>query len=643
MGQTIKYICCYRLITRRIYYSRGYAIYNAFIVLLFAASAAWVVINLYSRELHITEQYSRSADWKKSGKSPHHQSSAFLIDLPGCTIPKFDPWSSQVAQFFQSVKNDFKCPGRPSFLKVVNFTTIKIDFDTLHDFYRTDLDSCIYGHVLRDDRDTVHPDEGAQLFEPNNSIFRTSITSNADFVYVECKNDNGSVFFDDFKALMPARPSVEARIKEERSEGLSIMVIGLDSISKLNFIRHNRRTYKLLKELNAIELHGYTKVGENTLLNVMPLLTGVQMDQIWSDSFYDDHNFIWKEFSRNGYRTLYAEDGGTVATFNYKSYGFKNPPTDYYYRPLVMALESWSGDKEGQPWCVKNEIQLVKMLDWTSDFHRRFKDGGRYSFSWSNSMTHDFLNYVGYTDNPISNFLTSADDLGILNNTVVIFISDHGIRWGDIVDTRIGKYEERMPFAFLVFPQWFRERYPRQWENLQANQHRLTTPFELYKTQWDILYLSRRTTKVPEGRGISLFDEIPVERTCDDAQISPHWCVCDPYEELDPSSAHVHRATKHAIFHLNNMVADFKDLCAVLSLKSVLNAEVHTPADRSLGVNYRVVFLVEPSGGKFEATVQRKESQFKVLGDVSRINKYGKQSRCVSEFKLKPVCFCRGL
>jgi hypothetical protein len=42
-----------------------------------------------------------------------------------------------------------------------------------------------------------------------------------------------------------------------------------------------------------------------------------------------------------------------------------------------------------------------------------------------------------------------------LNKTVLIFLSDHGIRFGAIRKTSVGKLEERLPFMFLIFPDWF--------------------------------------------------------------------------------------------------------------------------------------------------------------------------------------------
>lgn len=56
---------------------------------------------------------------------------------------------------------------------------------------------------------------------------------------------------------------------------LDVLIIGLDSVSKLNFMRQLPKTYKLItRQLNAVVLIGFNKVGQNTFPNVVPMLTG---------------------------------------------------------------------------------------------------------------------------------------------------------------------------------------------------------------------------------------------------------------------------------------------------------------------------------------------------------------------------------
>lgn len=56
---------------------------------------------------------------------------------------------------------------------------------------------------------------------------------------------------------------------------LSVMMWGMDSISRNNFIRKLPRTYSLLtKILGAVVLEGYNIVGDGTPQALIPILTG---------------------------------------------------------------------------------------------------------------------------------------------------------------------------------------------------------------------------------------------------------------------------------------------------------------------------------------------------------------------------------
>lgn len=56
---------------------------------------------------------------------------------------------------------------------------------------------------------------------------------------------------------------------------LGVAVIGLDSMSRLNFMRQLSQSYRFLtKNLEGVVLLGFNKVGENTYPNLIPMLTG---------------------------------------------------------------------------------------------------------------------------------------------------------------------------------------------------------------------------------------------------------------------------------------------------------------------------------------------------------------------------------
>jgi hypothetical protein len=100
-----------------------------------------------------------------------------------------------------------------------------------------------------------------------------------------------------------------------------------------------------------------------------------------------------------------------------------------------------------------------------------------------------------------------------------------------------GKLEERLPMMSLVFPQWFRDRFPQYISNLRANVDRLSTPFDVHETLRDLLDTTRLDGPAGAGgklppRGLSLLREIPKNRTCQAAGIDMHWCSCLQYHEV---------------------------------------------------------------------------------------------------------------
>lgn len=64
---------------------------------------------------------------------------------------------------------------------------------------------------------------------------------------------------------------------------MGVAVLGIDSISRLNFMRQMVNSYHFItEEMDGDVMHGFTKVGENTFPNVIPMLTG--------RSFLTEHN-----------------------------------------------------------------------------------------------------------------------------------------------------------------------------------------------------------------------------------------------------------------------------------------------------------------------------------------------------------------
>ena len=94
-----------------------------------------------------------------------------------------------------------------------------------------------------------------------------------------------------------------------------------------------------------------------------------------------------------------------------------------------------------------------------------FYDLPFFSFTFLTRLTHEHIEDASKADALHIDFLKHVHKW--LNNTLLIYFSDHGMRFGRIRQTFIGILEERLPFMFYVFPSWFEAKHPHLIENLK--------------------------------------------------------------------------------------------------------------------------------------------------------------------------------
>lgn len=215
---------------------------------------------------------------------------------------------------------------------------------------------------------------------------------------------------------------------------------------------------------------------------------------------------------------------------------------------------------------------------------------------------------------------------------------DHGMRFGPVRQTFIGQLEERLPMMYLYLPDRFKQKYPIFSNNIKTNARRLTTHFDMHATLLHVLDLNKPRFKTKWG--ISLFNKIPTDRTCEDAGIKSHWCTCNYHMQAPDNDAMKTAMGKHFVQHLNNLTSTYQNKCARLRLATVISSM--RLLARSTGTEgHRIVIKTQPGGGKFEATVQYKNEGFPVISDISRVNKYAGKSDCIkADRMLKKICNC---
>ncbi|XP_066589073.1 uncharacterized protein [Prorops nasuta] len=490
------------------------------------------------------------------------------------------------------------------------------------------------------------------------------------------KENSSKTIYENIHAILDPE-KVRERLQENTSTSdltnnstkkLSILFLGIDSVSRLNFQRTMPKTEDYLMRNEWIAMRGYNKMGENTFPNLMAILTGQSQQQSYTKCaptipFKLDHcPFLWHNFRNIGYVTAYGEDETALNTFNYLKVGFVHPPTDYYLRPYILATDRLLKTKKrfSGKYCTGPELSFERIFDYAMRFSVAFLGSPYFGFFWTNTVSHDTLNGPSSIDQRMLGKLKWLEEKGVTRDAMIIFLSDHGMRYGDVRNTFVGWYEERLPFLFISIPKWFKDVYPDAYDALKLNQNRLTSPYDLYMTLRDIVERSRGEAEASSGCSTcqSFFTPIPKVRGCEEAGVSPHWCTCVTFKAIPIGDSVVSGAIQSFLDHVETIVEKYKDkkgkrLCAKLKLKRVHRAskvfdfpaeEVNEGNRTSIlqtGQKYFFMIEVSPGNGKFEATVKYNgPGNFTVKDDqISRITTYANSARCLHHGS-KHFCHC---
>ena len=467
---------------------------------------------------------------------------------------------------------------------------------------------------------------------------------NASFIKIRCKNEPLAHFVS-----LPHRPTNVAEKKREikskdrasRSQTLpakpfNVFVIGLDSTSRLNAIRHLSKTRRyLLDSLNATEFVMFNKVGLNTRPNLAALFTG-DTERLTRD---DKGPTLWDNFHSKGFWTFYGDDWDTTAW----AMGFNDAKLDRRFRKVLKFYETLPKQSDGSHGCIHGRRFGNMVQDYFADFldaHRSYPEDSIFAFVWSCSWTHDYVNWAKMADQPTRRLMERINEMGDLDNAVLIFISDHGVRLDSFAKTFQGNMENNAPILFTVFPKWFHSQFSDLVRNIRVNSQRLVSVYDVRKTLLHLLHLQTNASEWEndfdgDGKSLSLLTPVP-ERSCTDARVPIAFCNCHRFEEVDVKETKVKMAADAFVQTVNEAMAVMKGKCAKLTLKEV---------DQSRKVRdeetYVLQMKMEPKG-LFQAWVDMKSNVTIVdLKFASRLDRYGNAPYCVVDRdELKDFCQC---
>lgn len=279
-----------------------------------------------------------------------HFKGKLLISAPYCKIPEIVPTSHRDLKIKRSKLPDCKNPG---FLSSITSTLsekdpISLNYlpDYLQNYGATEA-SCCYQELMRkpgNDSEIV----ASEKCEP--FAGKHELDAKVQYVYVRCF-EGEKLIYKMVHAIIAKKKIYVKRRQQTSIDGkraFKVLMIGFDNMSAVNFKRSMAAVRDMIvNKTEWFEMKGYMRVGSNSFANLFPILTGQSSTQKYkkchpqAGGFLDSCGFIWADYQKAGYITAYAEDQAQLSTFNLHHKGFNRKPTDYYFRPYVLATEKY--------------------------------------------------------------------------------------------------------------------------------------------------------------------------------------------------------------------------------------------------------------------------------------------------------------
>ena len=407
-----------------------------------------------------------------------------------------------------------------------------------------------------------------------------------------------------------------------------------------------------------LSFQGHTIVGDATTPQLSAMIFGDQPENLKPEGrrgFVNSQQIdrwpsIIKDYKVNGYVTVHSEDEPWINSFNFRLRGFKEQPTFKYLRTWWKETR----DLRNIDYTRSNSCPIEFAFDYVKKFYKEYPEELSLVFAMNSALTHNEPERVQMYDDGFIRFFKDLNTTKQLDKTIVVFFGDHGMREGGFRRTTQGKLEERLPLMTITLPPSFHKKYPREVNNLKRNSKVLTTPYDIHVTLKHLLSMSKGETPPEHRYGRSLFSDVSsLNRECGEAGITPFWCVCTSFEELN-ITAGLNNSTVQLVASemvntinqiiYNNSIA--KAECQVLRLQNVIRAGklINEQQEMAGFETYEIVFQTQPCGGPFEMTGEynKKTKQTKTNKNISRINRYGDQPKCIQQKfpYLRKYCCC---
>ena len=329
------------------------------------------------------------------------------------------------------------------------------------------------------------------------------------------------------------------KLENPKSKYKNILIIYIDAISRARFLLALKKLSQFIEKFmtfkeenfSSYQFFKYQALGTYTQINAQPMFYGNSMNESGID-----FAIYAKE---NGYITGQSNDHCAHTLFNdEKQYGTKNVTTvfwdhenfalfcdpNYYDKKFSSSYNRGPSSFTKRIFYGKNAFEYE--LEYLKQFWEAYKDNRklfRMSFMDAHEDTGEVIKYL---DRPLTDFLFDFYYNGYLNDTFIMFISDHGLHFPRVFGIlAYGNYnfERSLPSLFIISGKNFDNK------EIILNQQKMITAYDVFNTLIHIIYGDDfEELNIHNTKGVSLFKYIDENnRTCDNyEELKKKHCRC---------------------------------------------------------------------------------------------------------------------
>ncbi|ORX56509.1 DUF229-domain-containing protein [Piromyces finnis] len=289
---------------------------------------------------------------------------------------------------------------------------------------------------------------------------------------------------------------VEPQVDKVPKEKLNVLLMYFDAVSRRQFFRNLPKTVKKLESLNNSgimhlnQFFRYGVIGFNTNRNSLGLFAGVQLERgkkgvpIWEDyrnhgyvaGAADDHCEDWDTNYNN--RTEISLDHELIAPFCLPE----------YHERTGNPHGNFKGAYSIRRRCITGQYVHNYVLNYTRQFIDTYDSTNPWFFRSSFIEGHEgTAEVLSLMDDDLVNFFDGFTE-EVLNHTAIFIMSDHGLHMGlSYLFSDQGRTEHKLPHLTTLIPEQFLNKYPELRTNLDNNEQKLISAFDIYATLRDVL------------------------------------------------------------------------------------------------------------------------------------------------------------